>query len=180
MKDRRLAVRYARALLAALPDPQTAKSADEFLATLSQGIETSDEVRILMLDPAIPRGQRTAALRELASNQGQPTAVSNFLATLVENNRTAVVPTIAAVYHEELEKREGIVPAEITTATPMSDDLRDRARQALEKVTGRSVELTCRVEPSLIGGAVTRVGSKVYDGSLRTQLSRLRRAMTQE
>ncbi len=106
--------------------------------------------------------------------------MANFLGALVENNRTAVIPIISTVFHEELEAREGIVPAEITTATPLSDELRTRTQQTLERVTGRSVRLTCKVEPALIGGAVTRVGSKVYDGSLRTQLSELRRAMTQE
>ena len=56
----------------------------------------------------------------------------------------------------------------------------DRARRALEKMTGRKIRLECKVDPELLGGAVTRVGSKVYDGSLRTQLEQLKRRLVQE
>ena len=84
------------------------------------------------------------------------------------------------MFHEAREKSLGIVPAEITTATELSDDQRVKAEQAIRKLTGSNVRLTCRVDPELIGGAVTRIGSTVYDGSLRNQLSQLRRQMVQE
>ena len=78
------------------------------------------------------------------------------------------------------EEALGIAPAEITTATPLTDDQRQRAESAIQKLTGLDVRLTCKVEPEMIGGAVTRIGSTIYDGSLRTQLQQLRRRMAEE
>jgi F-type H+-transporting ATPase subunit delta len=173
-------VRYARALLSALSDPAEAAAADGFLNSLREAMEQSSELRAILLDPAVPRDQRKQALRALSDAKQMPRRVSNFLATLVDHNRTAAIPTIAQVFHEEREKAQGIVPAEITTAVPMSDAQRAQAEQAIRKLTGSDVRLTCRVDPDLIGGAVTRIGSTVYDGSLRNQLSQLRRQMVQE
>jgi F-type H+-transporting ATPase subunit delta len=180
MKDRRLAVRYARALLSVLTDPQQAEAADRFLSAIRDSMQQSADLRRFLMDPAIPASERHDVLRELAQSHDQPREVRNFMSTLVDHNRAAALPTIAEVFHEEREAGLGIVPAEMATATPMSDDLRGRAQSALERMTGRKVTLTCRVDPGLLGGAVTRIGSKIYDGSLRTQLSQLRSRMAQE
>ena len=180
MKDRKLAARYARALLSTLTDPGPAEAADRFLAGLRQALVDSDDLRAAMLDPSFSRESRKAILQRLARENGQPDEMVNFLAALVDNNRTAALPAIAKTYHEELQQRSGVISAEIATPLPLPDDLRDRARQSLERMTGRKVELTCSLDRALIGGAVTRIGSKVYDGSLRAQLEKLRGKMVQE
>lgn len=180
MKDRKLATRYARALLSLLDDPSHAEAADGFLDGIRRAMAESPETRALLLDPAISRANRRAALRGLARQLGQPAVVENFLATVVDHNRTASLPTIAVVFHEERERRMGIVPAEITTASSLDGEQLARVREALEHLTGRRIRLSCRVEPRVIGGAVTRIGSMVYDGSLRSQLDRLRERMAQE
>jgi F-type H+-transporting ATPase subunit delta len=179
MKDRRLAVRYAKALLSVL-DTAVARQADAFLTALRDAMETSAEFRGLLLDPAVAREARKSVLRTLAQQKGQPREMANFLATLVDHNRTGALPTIAEVFHEQLDEATGVVPAEMATAVPLSADLEQRARTSLEKLTGRRVQLTTRVDPDLIGGAVTTIGSMVYDGSVRTQLRRLRREMSRE
>jgi F-type H+-transporting ATPase subunit delta len=181
VKDRKLATRYARALLDALrSDPAAAERADEFLTALSSAMAESAGLRGRLLDPAVPRSERIGTLRALAGESGLPREIGNFLSAVVEHNRVGSLASIAEVFHEEREAAMGIVPAEIRTASPLPDDLRDRARRALERLTGRKVRLTTEVEPALIGGAVTRVGSQIYDGSLRTQLAQLRRKMTEE
>jgi F-type H+-transporting ATPase subunit delta len=180
MKDRKLASRYAGALLSVFPDPSQAESTDEFLRALSDAMEQSAEFRDVMLDPAFPRSSRKAVLRSLAEQRGLPDTVGRFMDTLVDNNRVGVIPTIALVFHEAREEALGIVPAEITTATPLEGTQQDRARAALERLTGRKVRLSCKVDSDLLGGAVTKIGSKVYDGSLRSHLSELRRRMAQE
>jgi F-type H+-transporting ATPase subunit delta len=179
MKDRKLATRYARALLASLPAEQ-AEQADRFLTALREATDQSAEFRDLMLDPAVPRTTRNSVLRALAEQHDMPRLVLNFLATVVDHNRTSSLPSIAEVFREERERAAGILPAEITTAVPLTDDLRERTRLALEQATGQKIRLTAKTDNGLIGGAVTRVGSTVYDGSLRTQLNRLREKMTQE
>ena len=105
--------------------------------------------------------------------------MGNFFATLVDNNRIGALDAIAVVFHEERERQQGIVAAEMTTATPISEEMKQRAKGVLERVTGAKVRLTCRVEPAVIGGAVTKIGSTVYDGSLRSQLEQLKRRMAE-
>ena len=180
MKDRKLAVRYAGALLSVLDDPDRAAAADEFLTAVARAMDESAEFRGLMMDPAVPRKARKSVLRSIAEQKGQPPQVANFLSALVDNNRLRAFPSIAAVFHELSEEARGVLPAEVTTAMPLSDELAERMRSTLGRVTGRKIRLTCRVDPALIGGAVTRIGSKVYDGTLRTQLGQLRRRMDQE
>ena len=180
MKDRKLAVRYARALFAAYPDPAQNQAVSRFLINLGASIDGSRELRERLLDPAVARKRRASILAGLAQQAGLPQGVTNFLNTIVDNNRVAALSSIASVFEEMREEAMGIVPAEITTATPLTDDQRQRAENAVQKLTGRKVRLTCKVEPDMIGGAVTRIGSKVYDGSLRTQLHQLRRRMAQE
>jgi len=180
MRDRKLASRYAGALLSALPDPSQAKATDEFLTALRDAMQESGELRDVMFDPVFARSSRKAVLRELAERHGLPRQVPNFMETLVDNNRVTALPVIAEAFHEAREEAMGVVPAELTTAQPLDAPVRERARAALEKLTGRTVRLDCRVEPDLLGGAVTKIGSKIYDGSLRSQLIELRRRMGQE
>ena len=180
MKDRKLAARYARALLSALPDPIQAESADRFLTDIAEAMASLGPFRAVMLDPAVSRAARAKILDALAAGAGQGPEVRNFLHTLVENQRAGSVPSIAEVFHEVRQAAAGIVPAEITTAIPLPHDLKERARQAIQKVTGGTVRLECKVDEKVVGGAVTRVGGTVFDGSLRTQLGQLHKRMVQE
>jgi F-type H+-transporting ATPase subunit delta len=179
MRDRRLADRYARALLSTLDD-SAAEKADQFLTAMQAAVGESRELRVLMNDPSIARSRRKAALDALAAHFELPTKVRNFLNTLVDNNRTAALPSIADRFRHAREEKMGIVSAEIRTPLPMTDDQREQVRASLEKLTGRTVRLECTLDAELIGGAVTQIGSTIYDGSLRTQLQRLRGKMTQE
>lgn len=180
MIDRKLASRYARALLSSLPDNQTAELVDEFLDAIRGALNESDEFRDLLFDPAVPRATRKQVLRALAEQSEMPPQVANFLDTVVDHNRATSLASIAEVFHVEREKEAGIVPAEITTASPLSSELKERTLRALEQITGRKIRLTSHVDPRVLGGAVTKVGSTVYDGSIKTQLEQLRRKMTQE
>ena len=180
MKDRKLATRYARALLAALPDATSAEIADEFLAALAKAMESSSDLRNVLLNPAVPRSARKAVLKGLAEKHRVPEQVRMFLCVVADNRRTGHLPTIAQVFSEVREEEAGVVPVELEAARPLSPDLVEKARATLERVTGRKVRMMVEVRPGLIGGAVARVGSKVYDGSLRTQLEILRQRMAAE
>ena len=180
MRDRKLASRYARALLGAVREPEAREATDAFLRTLAEAVESSDTVRASLFDPAVPRSVRIGSLQSLAVSAGMDETVSRFLMLLVERGRLSALPAIAQVFHELRESEAGILPAEVTTAAPLTSDLRGRIEAALQKASGSKVRLICRVEPSILGGAVARVGTFVFDGSLRTQLARLRKHMTQE
>lgn len=180
MKDRNLAARYAQALLAALPDDRAAETADEFLGALSAAIRSSAELRDVLMNPAVGRAQRKKVLAALAEGHGASREVRNFLFTVADHGRLSALPTIAAVFREAREKRMGVVPALVTTAATLDSTQKDRLASALERLSGRKVRLDVAVDPAVLGGAVARIGSTVYDGSVRTQLSRLRRRMAEE
>lgn len=180
MKDRLLATRYARALLAALPDAAAADRAGEFLTALSAAMGESPDLRDVLLNPAVSRSDRKRVLEAISGARDLPRQVRSFLSVVVDHGRAEALPAIAEVFHELKDESAGIVAATMTTAAPVPEPLRVRAVAAFERLTGRRVRLTWTVEPSLLGGAVTRIGSTVYDGSLRSQLAGLRRKMAGE
>jgi len=180
MKDRKLAARYARALLAVLPDPASAEAADTFLAALAEAMGSNPELRDVLLDPATPLSARKGILTSIADAHGGTRFVRNFLGTIADHGRIDAIPAIARVFGEEREALLGIVPATMTTAVTIPAELRERVAASLERLSGRKVRLTVRVDPALVGGVVTQIGSTVFDGSVRTQLNRLHRRMAEE
>jgi F-type H+-transporting ATPase subunit delta len=178
MKDRKLATRYARALLSTLPEADNAKTASDFLTALAEAMERSPDLRDVLLNPAYQRSQRQAVLDAVADDSHVPPRVKSFLRVVNDHGRTDHLPAIAEVFREVLEEAEGIVPVTVETAMAMSTEQEASTRTTLEKVTGRRVRLSVNVDPGIIGGAVARVGSTVYDGSLKTQLNLLRRRMS--
>lgn len=180
MKDRNLAARYARALLAALPDDRSAEAADTFLSALAEAFHASPELRDVFLNPAVGREQRKHVLAALTEGRGVAREVRNFLFTVADHGRLAALPTIAAVFRETRERHIGVVPAVLTTAGAMAPDLVERLSACLDRLSGRKVRLEMKVDPTVLGGAITQVGSTIYDGSVRTQLSRLRHRMAEE
>ena len=89
------------------------------------------------------------------------------------------VSDLVSVYHERVMEHLKVVQAEVTTATPLAPDQATQLQQRLGTSLGRTVTLTTKVDPALIGGMVTRIGSTVYDGSLATQLTQLRQRLTE-
>jgi F-type H+-transporting ATPase subunit delta len=180
MKDRKLASRYARALLSTLSDAQQAERAEEFLAALATAIDGSRDLHDVLLNPSVPRSARTAVLVALAETHGAPELVASFLRVVVENGRAGYLPDIAEAFAEARAEQAGIVAVTIETASPLSDALKQKTQATLEKLTGHKVQMRFGVDPAHVGGAIAQIGSKVYDGSLRTQLDLLRRRMAAE
>ena len=142
MRNRKLASRYAQALLEALPDKKQRERADLFLSALARAFDASRELRDVLMDPAVPRSSRKAALVSIARRHEAPPRVENFLQLVVDHGRTGELPTIARVFHETREDAMGIVPAQLTTARPLAQDLKKKARQALEEMTGSKISLS--------------------------------------
>jgi F-type H+-transporting ATPase subunit delta len=176
MKDRKLATRYARALFTALSDPAALEAADATLSSIGRAVDTHTGLELLLIHPAVPRRTKKQVLVQLAGDgAGKP--LLSFLSVVAGHGRAAQLPAIAEAFHTLREEAQGILAASITTAAPMAPDLEAKTRAALERLTGKRIRLTTSVDESLIGGAVTQIGSTVYDGSLRTQLANLRRRM---
>lgn len=168
-----LARRYARAL------SELAKSAgvtDPVGASLSRFAEcwtSSDELRTAFSSPDLGQPQRKNLLEDLGSRLFLEDLVLKTLLLLSDRRRMAIVPDLAEAYFALAEMEKEVVKAEVTTAARLSEAYFEELQRALEKVTGKHVSITRNVDPSLLGGVVTKVGDKVFDGSLRTRLDEL-------
>jgi F-type H+-transporting ATPase subunit delta len=102
-----------------------------------------------------------------------------LLTTFAERDRLAIVPGLAKAYHARLLERRNIVAAEVTTAVPRPSDRSEAIAKRLGDLTGKQVRVSTRVDPSIIGGVVARVGSTVFDGSVTSQLARMRQKLVE-
>jgi len=125
-------------------------------------------------NPTVAYEQKGSVLNELIARTKVRPTTANFLRTLLKNQRLAELPQVNANLAEALDKRAGVVSAEITSARPVADDTRALLAEKLGLLTGKKARLTYETDESLLGGIVTRIGSTIYDGSVRNQLQRLR------
>ena len=134
--------------------------------------------RTVFLSPAVPPTQKAAALDRILPNASP--LVRNFLHILVERDRLAEVPGIAEALRELINVQRGVVTADVTTAVPLDAELEQVLAQRLAAHLGRDatkVTIRSRVDPSIIGGVVARVGDQVIDDSVRGRIERLRRTL---
>jgi len=184
-----VAKRYARALadyVEAEPgqsgrpgkkDPAGLEAAASELALVVRIMGADPKFGRFFADPSIEQKNKQAAIEALARKAGLSEAVRKFLMILVTNRRLGALGSIYRSFEEIKDERQGIVEAETRTAVPLSATDVKRLRQALETMTGRTVRIRHQVDPALLGGARTRIGSKVYDGTLRRQLEALRQRL---
>lgn len=172
------AQRYAKALFGLAQDERRHREVRAELERLSAVFEESREVSAALLTPMHPAAERKAALRAIAARVGASLLVQNFLAFLVDQRRLIQFEAIVAAYAALADRAEGLLTADVKVASPLDDRRKDRLRRALSARTGREVKLEIEVDPSLIGGAIAKVGDLVFDGSIRTQLEKLRANLT--
>jgi F-type H+-transporting ATPase subunit delta len=146
----------------------------DFLATW----DGSPELRTFFVNPATPVAQKVAILDKLNARLGLQKELRNLLAVLIDNDRIGNVGDVAVAYRRILQERMGIHPAEIVTARELSNDERDSLTAEVGKLAGGKIDPTFTLDTSILGGAVVRIGSTVYDGSVRGRLERLKEVLT--
>jgi F-type H+-transporting ATPase subunit delta len=167
--------RYARAFADVVASAKLDTAAieaqlNDFLATW-QG---SSELRELFANPAVPAVQKVGILDKLNGKLGLQKELRNLLAVLIDNGRIGHVAEVAAAYRTEMQERLGIRQAEIVTARDLGEAERAKLVAGVGKLAGAQVEATFKLDASILGGAVVRIGSTVYDGSVRGRLERLK------
>jgi F-type H+-transporting ATPase subunit delta len=174
------ATRYARALFdVAIKEHSQLDAIEAELAAFVDLFATHPALAKVLLNPAVPAPRKRAAVAELASTMGVGPILSKLLILLAERDRLIVLPDVLASYRERMLDHQHVVRADVTTAVPMSDAHARQIEARLAKVTGKAVTVSTRVDPSIIGGLVARIGSTVYDASVTRQLERMRtRLMT--
>lgn len=172
-RQSQVARRYAEALAAALDDTALAGAAEQ-LSTLARMAAGSAELRAVLSNPAIPSARRTELVRSLLEGLRPSPEMVRFIEAMGRNERLPLIGEVSEVVDRLLDERRGRVQAEVTTARPLDEAHREKIREALGRLTGRTVNLAEKVDPTLIGGVVTRIGSTVYDGSLKSRLAGLK------
>ncbi|MFP5249564.1 MAG: ATP synthase F1 subunit delta [Acidobacteriota bacterium] len=167
--------RYASAFLDVVLDATLDTAAvdgqlSDFLATW----EGSRELRDFFMNPAISAVQKVAILDKLNAKLGMQKQLRNLVAVLINNDRIGQVAEVAAAYRALLRERLGIHPAEIVTARELDKQESDALLAEVAKLAGGRVDARFKQDPSILGGTVVRIGSTVYDGSVRGRLERLR------
>lgn len=145
----------------------------DFLALWNE----SGELRTFFVNPAIPAAQKVAILDKLNEKLKLQKELRNLLAVLISNSRIGHVAEVAAAYRRILQEQMGIRPAEIVTARELSKSEKDAMVAEVAKLAGAKVDASFKLDNSILGGAVVRIGSTVYDGSVRGRLDRLREAL---
>src|SRR5688572_10670074 len=174
MNTRASAARYARALLDVVIKEADPEKVEQELLSVAALLHQNPELQKALTDPAVPVSGKRGIVGVLNSRLQLSPPLGKLMLMLADRDRLVLVPDLAAVYSERLMEHRQIVRAEITTAAPLAPDRIETLQKRLADLTGRRVTMTTKVDPSLIGGAVARVGSTVYDGSIATQLEKFK------
>lgn len=172
-----IARRYARALMGIGVEDGTYEAMGRQLGVLARAMKTSQELSETLSNPAFPRADRRKVLRAILERIQATKTVESFTMLLLDRERLAVLPDISRELDRMIDERAGRIAAEVVSAQPLTDDQAAQLKAALEKLSGKQVELARREDPALLGGVVAKVGDIVYDGSLRTQLAQLRTSL---
>jgi F-type H+-transporting ATPase subunit delta len=170
-----VASRYSRALVDVVIeqkiDPATAvQQVHDMVAAVAE----SNQLRMVWESPAIPAEQKRALLDAIVAQAGTLRPIRNFFAILIDHGRVPMMAQIARQFETELNNQLGFVEADIISSRQLSPDEKEGLESQVARVTGKKVRARYETNPELLGGALVRVGSTIYDGSVRGQLQKLK------
>jgi F-type H+-transporting ATPase subunit delta len=174
MPSRASAARYARALFDVALKESDPVLVERDLTGFAGLMSQNEELHGALTNPAIPVSAKHQIVDTLAMRLNMAKPAHKLLLLLADRDRLTMMTDLLDVYRERLMEHQQIVRAEVTTAAPLGPDRIAQLQTKLAEMTGRKVEMRTKVDPSIIGGVVTRIGGTVYDGSLATQLAKLR------
>lgn len=170
--------RYARALVeVVLEQKLDANVATEQLNSFAQAVRESIELRRVWESPAVAAEQKRAVLDAIVGQMSAFKAVRNFMAILIDHRRIPMLDEIARQFAVELDTRLGFVQAEISSARELSSEEKRELMSQVERLTGKKVRAQYASDPALLGGVMVRVGSTIYDGSIRGQLEKMKQEL---
>ena len=173
-----LAGRYAGALYALAEESGKIDAVVKDMNGVAELVSANQDMRMLVESPAITWAEQTKAVTAVLEKGGADALTVKFVGTVASNGRLHALSRIISAFLTEHARRRGEVSAEVISAVEMDDARRARVEQAVSKLAGsEKLSLSTRVDPSLIGGLVVRIGSRMIDTSIRTKLNRLETAM---
>lgn len=175
MTSRGAAVRYARALFDVALKEADIQQVGRELSGFTAVVSGHDMLSRVLVHPAVPAARKRAVVEQLLAQAGKVSPVlTKLLVLLADRDRLALLPEIASAYERRLMDHAKVVRAELTTAVALPADRVTALQHGLASLTGRQVQLETKVDPKIIAGAVARIGSTVYDGSVTTQLQKVK------
>jgi F-type H+-transporting ATPase subunit delta len=172
-----IANRYARALADVITERGETDRVVEDLDRFAQMMQGHAQLRDVFASPVLPANRKRAVLDQLLQRLKLHSTADNFLRLLLKNYRLHDLDHMLRALSQELDGRRQVVTAEITTAREIGEREKRLLLDKLKAKIGKDVRLLFRTDPQIIGGVVTRIGSLVYDGSIRTQLAQMRQRL---
>jgi len=146
--------------------------------SLAELVASSKELREVWETPSIPAEQKRGVLDAIVAREGISRPVRNFMAVLIDQRRVQFIAPIVKQFEQELNQRLGFTEAEITSAHELSEAERNALEAQVQKLTGRKVRARYSRDEAILGGVMVKVGSTIYDGSVKGQLERIRTAIS--
>ncbi len=177
MSSQTVARRYASALADVVLQRGEAREVQQELVAWADMMQANANLREVFANPTIALDQKRGVLKRLIEiAKPRPTTV-NFLKVLLHNQRLPELDQINKRFASVLDDRAGMVAAQVTTARPVKPETQQTLQTKLRNLTGKSVRIEFDTDPEMIGGLVTRIGSTIYDGSVRNQLQQIKEKM---
>jgi F-type H+-transporting ATPase subunit delta len=172
-----LAKRYAKALVEIGQQNRALEKYGKDLAAVVELVETSKDFKEVLVNPVFTKADKKRITAAITDKLGCDLIVRNFLNILIDKKRVDQLTGIEKAYRGKVDEIKGITRGEVISANKLSDEELGKIRRALSKLSGREVVLTTKVNPDLIGGIYAKVGDRVLDGTIRTQLNQLKESL---
>ena len=174
MSRETIARRYSTALADVVLETGETETVKAELSDLTELFRSSTDLQTVFSNPAITHVNKERVLNDLIAKLKPLKTTANFLRVLLQNGRLTEIGEIDDRFDAVLQEREGVVSADITSARELPANERTEFQTNLERLTGKKVNINYAINIDIIGGVVTRIGSTVYDGSVKTKLENLR------
>jgi F-type H+-transporting ATPase subunit delta len=148
------------------------------LRSFNDAVEESGDLRAVLSSPAVPVARKRVVLKDIAGKLGASRVVRNFILVLSDHRRMPALSQVLDAVENIFDERAGFVRAEVKSASDLSTAQQNELSGQLSTIAGQPVRLRFAIDPELIGGVTARIGSRVYDGSVRGQLADMRRRLT--
>ena len=177
MSVQTVARRYASALADVVLERAEAREVQDELLAWEKMFQASPMLQEVFRNPTIALDKKRAVLNQLIERAKPRLTTANFLKVLLQNQRITDLGEISKKFAELLDERAGMVAATVTTARAVPENAQQKLHAKLLSLTGKKVRINFTTDPDLIGGLVTRIGSTVYDGSVRNHLQQIKAKM---
>ncbi|MDG5491136.1 ATP synthase F1 subunit delta [Psychroserpens sp. SPM9] len=176
MAGARAAIRYAKAVLSLASDQKTAEVVNTDMKLIATTIANSKDLSEMLQSPVVRSSEKKAVLLEVFKGSNAMTA--NLIDTLISNKRLALLSDVATSYNHLYDELKGTQVAKVTTAVPLTDDLRVKVLAKVKELTGKDVEVENSIDENILGGFILRVGDIQYNASVANKLNTLKREFT--